>query len=143
MQNTLLSETYTMPDRRSYCPLPTFCRLPSPRQQSRYLSAFLLLLIAQEARHGGALLEAMKKDIPSLQADSPSVYRALRQLEKNGEVKSIWNVTKGGPALRTYRLTAAGRKKLGIWLEEIRGRLDAFAYFVGTYKKIATARPLK
>ena len=40
--------------------------------------------------------------------DRGSVYRTLRQLEKDGLVISGWDTSKDGPARRLYSLTDAG-----------------------------------
>jgi PadR family transcriptional regulator PadR len=56
-------------------------------------------------------------------------YRTLRQMEKNGVVKSKWETSKGGPARRMYSITDAGEAHLDLWiksLEHYRQTVDAF-----------------
>jgi PadR family transcriptional regulator len=43
-----------------------------------------------------------------------TVYRTLRQMEKNGDVASTWETTKPGPARRMYSITDAGEAYM-VW----------------------------
>src|ERR687886_525992 len=58
-----------------------------------------------------------------------TLYRTLRQMEKDGVVKSKWETSKGGPARRGYSITDAGEAYLDFWarsLEEYRRNMDTF-----------------
>jgi DNA-binding PadR family transcriptional regulator len=111
------------------------------RQQSRHLPAFVLLVLAEAPLHGGAIQTALNVRLPSLRADSAAVYRTLKQLEKDGEVNAEWDTSGGGPAIRVYRLTAAGRKKLAFWRDDVKDRIANLQYFLDAYAKLA--RPPK
>ncbi len=111
------------------------------RTQSRHLPAFVLLLLAENPMHGGALQTALNARLPALRADSAAVYRTLQQLEKDGELLSEWNTGGGGPAIRVYRLTPAGWAKLELWLEDIKNRLDILQHFVTSYTQLKKLRP--
>jgi PadR family transcriptional regulator, regulatory protein PadR len=111
--------------------------MTSKRRQSRHLPAFILLLLADNPMHGGALLSALNARLPAVKADSAAVYRSLQQLEKDGELLSEWNTGGGGPAIRIYRLTPAGWRRLDVWLEDIKGRLKSLQYFVTAYAGLA------
>ncbi len=57
------------------------------------------------------------------------MYRALRQLERDGLVMSGWDTSKDGPARRLYTLTDAGRSYLNVWASSLRAyqsMLDQF-----------------
>ncbi len=110
--------------------------MTSTRQQSRHLPAFVLLLLAENPMHGGALQSALNARLPALKADSAAVYRTLKQLEKDGELQSEWNTSGSGPAIRIYRLTPAGWRKLEFWLEDIKSRLEGLQYFVTAYARL-------
>ncbi|MGP0043146.1 MAG: PadR family transcriptional regulator [Rhodomicrobium sp.] len=110
--------------------------MTSKRQQSRHLPAFILLLLAENPMHGGALQSALKARLPALKADSAAVYRTLQQLEKDGELQSEWNTSGSGPAIRIYQLTTAGWRKLQFWEEDIKGRMDSLQYFVTAYARL-------
>ena len=44
-----------------------------------------------------------------------ALYRTLRTLELNGNLKSEWETDKAGPARRVYKLTAKGERHLEEW----------------------------
>lgn len=50
-------------------------------------------------------------------AELSQIYPALKQLEKNGLVKSRIGETRGGPQRREYRRTEKGRRELLEWLK--------------------------
>lgn len=108
----------------------------SPRQQSRHLPAFILLILGEKPLHGGALQTTLGHRLPGLKADSAAVYRSLKQLEKDGEVQSNWVTADSGPPIRVYELTDAGWAKLDYWLNDVKERLDNLNYFVTGYEKL-------
>jgi PadR family transcriptional regulator, regulatory protein PadR len=58
-----------------------------------------------------------------------TLYRTLRQMEKNGDVVSTWETTKPGPARRMYSITEAGEAYLELWMASLRQshrNMDAF-----------------
>lgn len=115
---------------------------PQPcRQQSRFLPAFLLLLLAEQPLHGGALRSLLAERVPDMRADSAAIYRALSGLEKAGCLRSKWNTGGAGPAIRVYEVTAAGWKRLDFWREDIDCRLRNLQYFVDSCAKLK--RPKK
>ena len=77
-------------------------------QPRSWLQPFLLLALEQWQSHGYELIRRMSAfGFETL--DRGSVYRTLRQLEKDGLVTSGWDTSKDGPARRLYTLTDAGR----------------------------------
>ncbi len=58
-----------------------------------------------------------------------TMYRALRQMEKDGDVESSWETSRGGAARRMYTITDAGEGHLGFWaksLGQYQQSMDAF-----------------
>jgi PadR family transcriptional regulator PadR len=58
-----------------------------------------------------------------------TLYRTLRQMEKEGVVESKWETSKGGPARRMYSITDAGEAYLDFWaeaLEQYRRNMESF-----------------
>ena len=58
-----------------------------------------------------------------------TLYRTLRQMEKDGIVESTWETSKGGPARRMYTITDAGKSYLDFWaksLEQYQRTMDIF-----------------
>jgi poly-beta-hydroxybutyrate-responsive repressor len=58
-----------------------------------------------------------------------TLYRTLRQMEKDGIVESSWETSKGGPARRMYTITDSGKTYLDFWaksLEQYQRTMDTF-----------------
>jgi PadR family transcriptional regulator, regulatory protein PadR len=107
------------------------------RQENRvqprsWLQPFLLLALDQWQSHGYELIRRMSAfGFETL--DRGSVYRTLRQLEKDGLVVSGWDTSKEGPARRLYSLTDAGRGYLNIWAVSLRGYQMMLNQFFSLY----------
>ncbi len=78
----------------------------------------LLLLIGERPSHGYDLLERLRL-LWAPTADPGGLYRALRQMEREGLVSSCWETSVTGPARRTYTLTAGGWRWLHAWAAAI------------------------
>ncbi len=94
---------------------------------------YVLLALSAYAAHGYAIQQYLR-GLGFLSMNITTVYRTLRQLEKQGLVSSYWEPGDGGPAKRMYTLTEAGRATLGIWanaLEGYRAMIDAFFKWYG------------
>ncbi|MBJ6752752.1 helix-turn-helix transcriptional regulator [Geomonas anaerohicana] len=113
---------------------------PRRKQQYRHLPAFILLALAEEPIHGGAVLNVLSQRIPLFKPDSAAVYRTLQQLEDEAQVVSSWDTSGSGPARRVYRLTQAGWDKLEGWREDIEMRMANLRYFLDTYAEVRSHR---
>jgi len=77
-----------------------------------HLDVLLLAALEDGPRHGYAVKEALREgsggrfDLPT-----GTVYPALHRLEDAGLIAGTWSVT-DGRRRRSYRLTAAGKRKL-------------------------------
>ncbi len=96
-------------------------RRPENQAQPRsWLQPFLLVALEQWQSHGYELIRRMSAfGFDTL--DRGSVYRTLRQLEKDGLVVSGWDTSKDGPARRLYSVTDDGRIYLDTWAASLRG----------------------
>lgn len=95
-----------------------------------FLKPCLLLLLRERPDHGYDLVVRLAP-LGLGEEESASVYRALREMEREGLVRSKWQPSTAGPLRRTYELTAAGLADLASWahcLEQTRGELDYFLY---------------
>ena len=110
------------------------------RQQSRHLPAFILLLLAQNPRHGGAIQTDLQQNLPVLKADSGAIYRALQQLETEGYVTAEWDTSKSGPAVKIYSITTSGWKNLEFWRQDIEARIETLQYFVTEHTRLKKNR---
>jgi PadR family transcriptional regulator PadR len=85
-----------------------------------FLEPCLLLVLRRGESHGYDLKDelgpfGMGNVNPSL------VYRALRDMEEEGLVRSEWDTeSTAGPARRVYELTQEGRERLHEWADELR-----------------------
>ena len=107
-------------------------RSDSHAQPRMWLQPFLLLALEQWQSHGYELIRRMSAfGFEAL--DRGSVYRILRQLEKDGLVSSGWDTSKEGPARRLYSLTDAGRAYLNVWAASLRGYQSMLDQFFSLY----------
>ena len=96
------------------------------------LTPYVLLAISTQKAHG-YFIEQYLRSLGLAQVEMTTLYRMLRQLEKDGLVRSAWEAQAGGPARRVYTLTDAGRTLLDTgasYLEQYRNAIDSF---FGTY----------
>src|ERR687884_571721 len=93
-----------------------------------WLVPVILLSLREWNSYGYELME--RAAAFGFEAMNPgTLYRTLRQMEKNGVVKSTWETSKGGPARRVYSITDAGEAYLDFWaqaLEQYRRNMDTF-----------------
>src|SRR5215211_1994505 len=88
-----------------------------------------LLLALNYYRAHGYLLQQYLRTLGFFGVDITTIYRTLRQLEKQGLVDSTWDTEAQGPARRVYSLTPGGRMFLESWaaaLGQYREVLDRF-----------------
>ena len=118
--------------------------LPPRGTPKNYLMAWLLVMLKDLNLHGYEIMKELKENF-AVVSDPGTVYRALRQLERDGYISSWWDPKEQGPARRIYTLTDGGRDALGLWssaLEQYRTNLDAFfSLYTGTWSKDPVAKP--
>jgi PadR family transcriptional regulator PadR len=96
-----------------------------PRQQTDALRGSLDLLILKtlslSPMHGWGIsqrVQQLSKGV--LEVNQGSLYPALQRLEKEGLVTSDWDTSDNNRRARYYKLTATGRRALGVELENWR-----------------------
>lgn len=102
--------------------------LPPKGTPKNYLMAWLLVMLKERNLHGYEIMKALRANFDVI-SDAGTVYRALRQLERDGYISSWWDPKDQGPARRIYTLTEEGHQALAQWsiaLEQYRSNLDAF-----------------
>jgi PadR family transcriptional regulator len=78
-----------------------------------HLDALLLGALAEGARHGYGLIEALRVGSAGrLDLPKGTIYPALHRLEQAGLVRGSWS-EESGRRRRMYELTPAGRRRLG------------------------------
>jgi poly-beta-hydroxybutyrate-responsive repressor len=112
--------------------------LPPRGTPKNYLMAWLLVMLKDLNLHGYEIMKELKENF-AVVSDPGTIYRALRQLERDGYIASWWDPKEQGPARRIYTLTNAGSDALKLWssaLEQYRSNLDAFfSLYTGTWSK--------
>ncbi len=93
-----------------------------------WLVPVILLTLREWNSYGYELMERMAAF--GFEAINPgTLYRTLRQMEKDGLCESKWETSSGGPARRMYSITDIGEAYLEMWaaaLEQYRRTLDNF-----------------
>lgn len=103
-----------------------------------WLTPVILLMLRQWNSYGYELMEKMAKF--GLSAMNPgTVYRTLRQMEKDGIVSSQWDTSADGPARRIYCITEAGENYLKFWAES----LEQYQQMMNTFFRLYTNQPSK
>ena len=85
------------------------------------LAPFVLLAVSMRRAHGYAIEEYLRT-LGLFGLTMSTVYRTLRQMEKDGLLASTWEPGATGPARRVYALTDAGRA----WLDTSATMLSAY-----------------
>lgn len=98
----------------------------------RFVEPVVLLLLKKKGRSYGYDLSGDLRDhaLTDAEIERAALYRTLRQLEMNGNVKSEWETDKGGPARRVYTLTPRGEKHLEEWATVLDHVSKSMARFV-------------
>ncbi|HEY7294040.1 MAG TPA: helix-turn-helix transcriptional regulator [Dehalococcoidia bacterium] len=114
------------PGQREPQPAPS---LTPPRD---LLTAYLLLLLRNWSMHGYQLMQQLV--LFGYQPSDPgSIYRQLRQLERQGFIRSSWETSDAGPARRTYTLTDAGDTFLNAWATAIENYQKTLQFWSDLY----------
>lgn len=101
-----------------------------------WLVPILLLMLREWSSYGYELME--KVATFGLAAMNPGTfYRTLRQMEKDGMVRSSWDTSETGPARRMYSITEAGEAYLKYWADS----LNQYQRLMDTFFRLYTGRP--
>jgi PadR family transcriptional regulator PadR len=85
------------------------------------LAPFILLAVSLQRAHG-YVIEDYLRTLGLFGITMSTLYRTLRQMEKDGYVESTWEPGPTGPARRVYTITAAGHT----WLNSSAAMLNAY-----------------
>ena len=103
-----------------------------------WLVPVILLSLREWNSYGYELMERASKF--GFEAMNPgTLYRTLRQMEKEGIVESTWETSRGGPARRMYSITDAGRAYLDFWAKS----LEQYQSTMDNFFRLYTGRPLR
>src|SRR4029079_3668459 len=85
------------------------------------LAPFVLLAVSLQRAHG-YVIEDYLRTLGVFGVTMSTLYRTLRQMEKDGFLVSTWEPGPTGPARRVYTITAAGHA----WLDSSAALLNAY-----------------
>ncbi len=102
-----------MDDMKTPQPEADLGRLPK-----NFLASWLLLLLRNWNAYGYQLIQTLTAMGLGL-VDPATVYRTLRQLEKEGYITSTWDPQEAGAARRMYTLTDSGQEYLQLWSRQL------------------------
>jgi poly-beta-hydroxybutyrate-responsive repressor len=107
---------------------------PAPALPKNFLRPCLLLLLREESAHGYDLLERVQS-LGVDGSDPGGLYRALRALEREKLVRSVWEPSETGPDRRTYQITRDGMEELHRSAKAIAAGQDAVDRFLSRYEE--------
>ena len=109
---------------------------PSSRKLPKnFLTPWILLLLKQWQIHGYLLMQYLKSmGIPAV--DHATLYKELRNLEKEGFISSEWQTDGNGAAKRVYRLTESGEQMLRGWADVVAGYQRMINGFFDMYSEV-------
>ena len=83
-----------------------------------WVTPVALLVLREESSYGYQLMERLASDFDFENINAGTLYRTLRQMEKESLCESEWETSKGGgPARRMYYITEVGQAYLDAWVE--------------------------
>ena len=92
------------------------------------LDLLILKAVSLGPQHGyGLLLRIEQMSGSRFQIEQGALYPALYRLEHRGLLKAEWGVSDNNRRAKFYRLTAAGRKRLGEETESWKRLVEAMA----------------
>lgn len=92
--------------------------IPDTKVPSEMLTANLLALLKNWSGYGYELAKKLEEAGYGAY-NSGTLYRTLRQMEKNGLISSLWDTSTDGPARRVYSVTSVGTSFLNNWMSLI------------------------
>lgn len=109
----------------------------------RFVEPVVLLLLKKRGQSYGYELarDLQQHALTDAEIERAALYRSLRQLEENGNVRSEWDVEDGGPARRVYRLTPKGERHLEEWATVLEHVAKSMARFVREAQVLCGADP--
>ena len=139
-----------MPDRRSHDRTDTDAQSPTdadaePIEEREplpgwpprdFLAPFVLLAVSLQRAHG-YVIEDYLRALGLFGITMSTLYRTLRQMEKDGFLESTWEPGPTGPARRVYTITDAGHA----WLDSSAAMLNAYRETIDRFFGLYDAGP--
>jgi PadR family transcriptional regulator, regulatory protein PadR len=102
----------------------------------KWLIPLILLWLQEESfSYGYEIMERLEEEFGFEQINPGSVYRTLRQMEKEGLCESEWEISaNGGPARRMYAISEAGETYLDAWADACKQYQQVIDSFSRVYR---------
>jgi PadR family transcriptional regulator PadR len=97
-----------------------------------WMTPVALVVLREESCHGYELMDELE-ELGFGEINPGTLYRTLRQIEREGLCKSEWETSKSGPARRVYSVTEAGEDYLEAWAEGCKRYQQVMDAFYRTY----------
>jgi poly-beta-hydroxybutyrate-responsive repressor len=124
----------------AHTPIPTELTSSAQVLPKNFLRPCLLLLLREQPAHGYDLLERLRP-LGFSRDDPGRLYRALRQLETDGLVRSVWEKSRNGPDRRMYELTRAGMETLHASAKDLMVTGGILSVFLSRYSEFVALDP--
>ena len=108
---------------------------PTEVRPKNLLVPVLLMSLHQWSSYGYELMQRTA-NFWETAVNSGTLYRTLRQMENNGDIKSTWDTTKPGAARRMYSITEAGEAYLDLWIKLLQQQQRNTEAFLKLYQRI-------
>lgn len=108
-------------------------------QPKHFVKPCLLLLLQERPDYGYDLVARLRP--LGVEDDSAAIYRVLRALESEGEVRSRWKEPVAGPARRVYEITPTGLDRLEQWADALEKSRRVLEGFRVRYERTRSASP--
>lgn len=95
------------------------------------------MLLREQPAHGYDLLERLRP-LGFSRDDPGRLYRALRTLESDGLVRSVWEKSTTGPDRRMYELTRSGMEELHLAAKALMATDDVLGVFLSRYAEFVS-----
>ncbi|HZJ91042.1 MAG: hypothetical protein GXY99_05980 [Clostridiaceae bacterium] len=104
-----------------------------------FLEVCLLLLLYKESGHGYGLIEGLVHfGFLEEGLNISTLYKTLRRMEKDGLVRSFWEIGDQGPQKRVYDITDKGRHELDCWIDILKLRVERIGKVIYGYETIVS-----
>jgi PadR family transcriptional regulator PadR len=100
------------------------------------LAPFVLLAVSLQRSHGYGIEDYLRA-LGLFGITMSTLYRTLRQMEKDGFLESAWEPGPTGPARRVYTITDAGH----VWLDASASMLNAYRETIDRFFGLYGAGP--
>ena len=108
------------------------------RRVMSFLQPCLLVMLHRDRAHGYNLLNGLDEfGFKAGQYDPSLIYRALREMEEIGLVRSEWDTDSLGPQRRVYQITPEGENYLENWIADLKRTREEIDALITAYENVS------